>query len=94
MLLHPNPVPATQFTWVPAERLFVAEASEVGGFGRVWDDACDEGLTLISRHDASEVVFAIHHEQRDGEGDILYWDLRPARLAGQAVGFAVRIFND
>ena len=42
--LLPKPVSVTAFTWMPAERMFVAEMSEIRGFGRVYDDACDEGL--------------------------------------------------
>jgi hypothetical protein len=90
--LRPCPVSAAQFTWCPEERMFVAEASTFGrGLGRVYADACDEGLTLVSRYPGrSDVVFVVERiESRDG--DALWWDLVPVN--GDP-GFTVRIFND
>lgn len=92
MILHPNPVTADKLLWIPEDRRFVAEMSDIGGFGLVYDDACDEGLTLVSRRPGyREIVFAVEHEERR-EGDTLYWDLKPAD--GKTCGFTVRIFND
>lgn len=98
MILHPLPVQSGQFTWIAGSREFVAELSDLGGkFGRVYDDAIDEGLILVSsRHPGKpDIVFVINHEQRDAEGDVQYWDLVPASLAQRrAVPFTVRVFND
>jgi len=98
MILRPLPVKSSQFTWIREERRFVAEISDLGGqFGRVYDDACDEGLTLVSSQDSGrqDVVFAIDREECDAEGDVLYWDLVPASLALRSrVPFTVRVFND
>lgn len=92
MILHPNPVTADRLTWMPESRQFVAEMSDIGGFGQVYDDACDVGLTLVSRRPGyREIVFAVEHEERR-EGDILYWDLEP--VTGGPASFTVRIFND
>ena len=96
-LLHPVPVPADRLLWIPAQRMFVTEISDIGGrFGQVWNDSCDEGLTLISRYPGKpDVVFAVDHEERDREGDIRYWDLVPADLAQRkTVPFTVRVYND
>lgn len=96
MILSPNPVPATQMTWIPNQQQFVTEMSQIRGFGRVYDDACDEGLTLVSRYsDRPEIVFAVEHVERDNDGDTLYWDLKPASLADRnRVRFSVRVYND
>lgn len=106
-LLHPNPVSTDRFTFDHDTRTFVAEASDfgslrdrlatnglVGPFGRVYDDACDIGLTLVSHVSGTRVVFAVEHEERDREGDLLYWDLLPAQLHERTAGLKVRIFND
>lgn len=77
-----------QFTWIPAERLLVAEASDLGA---AFDARGDEPLTLKSHHTGDEVVFAIARVERDVEGDLLYWDLAP--LYGGA-RCTVRIYND
>lgn len=93
-VLKPAPVSSARFTWVPGDRLFVADASDLPRelFGRVYDDACDVGLTLVSAKTGEEIVFAVDREKRDGEGDLLYWTLAPAD--GRDRGFKVRIFND
>jgi hypothetical protein len=81
MILKPSPVSTRQFTRDPSDRLkFIAEISDLGKsfqFGRVYDDACDIGLTLISEWTGVETVFAIHEEIKDGEGDVTGWELRP-----------------
>jgi hypothetical protein len=94
-ILHPSPIPASQLTWDAKTGTFTGEISEIGGFGPVYDDACDEGLTLVSQRESAEIVFVIEHEERDSERDILYWDLLPANLSLRSqVPFRVRIFND
>lgn len=91
-LLHPAPVGSDRFVWYAPGRVFTGEMSELRGFGRVWDDSCDEGLTLVSsRRPGEAVVFVVSHtEVRDG--DLLYWDLKPAD--GRDRGFTVRVYND
>lgn len=90
-ILKPRPVSSTQFTWVPQSRTYVAEMSDLGGFGQVYDDACDEGLTLISKHGDREIVFAVEVTAVEDD-EIKWWDLVPAN--GKPCGFNVRVFND
>jgi hypothetical protein len=94
-LLRPVPVPSSQFAWIPESNKFVAEISDIGGqFGRVWDDAADEGLTLVSsKFPGKEIVFVVWDEERDADGDITQWKLHPANLL-EKVPFTVTIFND
>ena len=77
-VLRPAPVSTRQLTWRPSVRQYVGEASSTRGFGRVYDDACDEGLTLVSARTGRAVVFAIYDAKYDGEGDLQAWRLRPA----------------
>lgn len=93
-LLNPKPVSTNRFTYHSGTATFVAEASDLGRdpFGRVWDDACDIGLTLVSARTGAQVVFAVAGEARDGEGDLLYWDLLPADRNAPAL--KVRVYND
>jgi hypothetical protein len=93
MMLSPTPVSARQFTWI--KNKFVAEISDLGPsfrFGRVWDDSCDEGLTLYSQYAGHEpVVFVVSNtEVRDGE--LLAWHLEPADK--RLCPFTITIFND
>jgi hypothetical protein len=96
MLLKPNLVPATALTWDPSERRYRGEISSIGGFSRVWDDACDEGLTLVSRHDGSELVFVVSHVEISPDLELTWWDLVPLTTVthGKTPAFTVRIYND
>jgi hypothetical protein len=93
---RPAPVSADRLMWHAETRSYVTEISDLGRrpFGQVWDDACDEGLTLISRHDGSEHVFVVHETVRDADNDIAYWLLVPVSPRDRAAGVTVKIFND
>ncbi len=100
MILHPTRVSTRRFTY--HEGVFTAELSDLGRdfrFGRVYDDACDVGLTLVSHATGREVVFAIENEMRGDEGDVLWIDLAPV-LQGidprrhYHPNLTVRLYND
>jgi hypothetical protein len=93
MILTPTRVSTSTFHWDADRRMFSAEISDLGrefNFEQVYDDACDEGMTLISHRTGQAVTCAVTHVERDREGDLLYWDLLP--LGNKC--FRVRIFND
>jgi hypothetical protein len=90
-MLRPNPVNATRFAWNADTRTYAIDMSDIGGFGRVFDDACDEGLTLIERHGLREVVCIASAPVKDKEGDIQYWELKPWRYKGPP--FTIKVFN-
>jgi hypothetical protein len=92
MILRPSLVSTKQFTFVKDERLLVAEASSLPEFGRVYSDACDEGLTVVSHHTGREVVYVVNAVHKDREGDLTHWDLIPA--SGGTGLPNLRVFND
>lgn len=93
-ILHPPVTPASQLHWNSRDRTYAGEISSTNGFGRVYDDACDEGLTLIGETGRS-VVFVIDHTSRDAEGEVTGWTLRPAvRLTPGFRGVTLILFND
>lgn len=95
-VLKPSPVSTRRLSYDRAANLLVAEISDFGrgfSFGRVYDDACDEGLTLVSHCTGREVVCAVEHIERDRENDLLYWDLAPAKTSERGL-IKVRIYND
>jgi hypothetical protein len=67
-------------------------------FCQVYNDAADEGFTLISHQTGDEIKFALDHVERDQDDDILFWDLVPdtrdLRGKPQCKGLTIRIFND
>lgn len=94
MILTPMRVSTRHFIWFGPENKFVAEISDLGlnfKFERVYDDACDEGLTLVSHRTGDEIVFALNEELKDNDGDVIGWTLKPV---SKNVNFTITIFND
>lgn len=103
-VLTPTRYSTRRFTAING--MLVAEASDLdrpSPFGRVYDDACDEGLTLVSHVTGREMVFAVDHIERDREGDLMYWDLKPVRelvlrhsgpRSADLARMTVRVYND
>jgi hypothetical protein len=89
-ILKPKPVSIRQLTWLPAERKLVGEISSTRGLGRVWNDSCDEGLTVVNPRTGAEVVFAVDHTEVV-DGEIRWWTLRAA-ASGHDV--TITLFND
>ena len=94
---------ATKFGYNKAKNMYVADASELteGGkrplFGRVYDDACDEGFAMISET-GREAKFAVDNEVRHADNDVTHWVLVPTadtiRKLPMLRGATVTIFND
>lgn len=74
-ILKPAPVNIAQFHYATNNKHFSADVSSTNGLARVYDDACDTGLTVIGAT-GKEVVFVVTDEHRDVEGDLTHWDLR------------------
>lgn len=74
-ILKPAPVSIYQFSYAAGTATLSAEISSTNGLGRVYDDACDDGLTVVGTS-GKEVVFVVWDVTRDAEGDILHWNLR------------------
>lgn len=94
-LLRPCPCSTRSITFDRENNLLVGEISSLGvgvTFERVWNDACDEGLTLISHRTGTEVVYAVE-DVKSCEGDILYWTLIPANYRERFLP-ELRLYND
>lgn len=94
MILHPPATATRQLSYDPKLNQYVGEVSDTNGFGRVYDDACDIGMTLVNLRTGREVVFSVDREDyRDGE--LVSWTLVPAgRVAGLLRDCTVLLFND
>lgn len=74
MLLNPSPICSSKFSF--KRNQFTAEASDFGRsfkLGRVYNDSCDEGFTIISERTGKPAVFALYNHEEDGEGDLVSW---------------------
>jgi len=100
-LLRPCPIDIRRFTWSPTTKTLVAEASDLKGLTpeRVYDDACDVGLTVVSPGKGDkpygQAVFVQDRIEKDAEGDTVAWHYKLA--AGQSetdADMKVVIYND
>lgn len=94
MVLNPVHVDARKFFWHGNEGS--QEISTLGRdfrFERVYDDACDVGLTIVDEREAITFV-VVSEDRRDGE--IMGWHLESInRKTGRQDGrFKVLIIND
>lgn len=96
MILKPTPISSDRFTYDAGSFMFVIEASRLHGLslGRVYDDACDVGLTLVSARSGHEIVFAVSEETRDADGDLIATILRPVRGNRNNLPLTIHILND
>lgn len=85
--LTPAPVAIGQLSFDRDRKGFTADISSTAGLGRVYDDAVDQGLTVVGRE--RSVVFVVIDEHRDNEGDTTHWSLRS--LDGE---FTMLLWND
>ena len=93
-ILRPCPVSTRQFHYEAARTRFVGDISSTHGFGRVYNDACDEGLTLVSARTGREVTFVVNREHRNADGDITHWELIPAHYQRDVPPCHILLFND
>ena len=92
-LLRPAPVSTSQVRYAGNGR-FTAELSDLNGYGRVWSDACDIGLTLISHKTGKEVVFLLNRQFRDTEGEILFEEFVSVPTGAPHTAYVLTVFND
>jgi hypothetical protein len=94
MILRPPSISTNQFNWCPKTKTFSQEISSIPSFdtGRVFDDSCDEGFTLVSHKTLKEVVMCLYETKFNGEGELQSWEFRPIHPRNQ--DFVLIIFND
>lgn len=75
---HPVPIEFFHYDTASArlsEEISTFNANYPGAIGRIYNDACDEGLTIKGKE--KHITFFHYDTVRDGEGDILYWIFKP-----------------
>lgn len=79
---------------------FTAEVSGLGPrpFGPVFNDAIDDGFSLVSAKTGNVADFYIYRAERDRESEITHWVLKPTsdtiRLFPHLKDTTVVVFND
>lgn len=91
---------STQFMFHRESFMMTAEMSELRqGFGQIYPDAADEGLTIVSHRTGKPMDFVVDHVEYSADGeDLIWWDLIPAfkhKIKDPLVQrLRVRIYND
>lgn len=100
-----------QFSWDANKKQLYADASDIGitagmTFGPIFNDACDQGLFVMSRRSGRIAVFALVREIKDREGEVTGWEFEATRphqsmfrfgmLASfrDYEGITIKLFND
>lgn len=88
------------FTYSKENRTFIIERSLVDNefgemMGPLFDDACDEGFTLVSHLTDKEILYFYADKVYDEEGDVERWNFKECELPGKPYfGTSVVVFND
>lgn len=99
MLLLLHPMPIERFSHHAQSKHLVAEISDLGvnPIQRLYDDACDEGLSVYNKRTGSTTVWAVERTVRK-EDEIVEWILRPLDIScGLYPGvqdYVMHILND
>jgi len=94
----------SKFHWSPESGLFSQELSSLGVspnqnvFHQLYNDADDEGITLISTRTGKEANYFVDFVDKDREGELYGWNLLPTsetlREQPQLKNTKVLIIND
>jgi len=90
-----------QLTWNKESKTFSAFISDFGKnfqFERIYPDACDEGITVLSDKTGKTAVFYVKGIQRNYEDGIQYWileaDQKSIKQNPTLKNVKIQIWND
>ena len=92
-----------RFLYSKETKTFVASISDLGTtyvFDRIYSDAADEGLTLVSEKSGIEATYYLDHTNfsNDADHELESWELKPTtetvRKHPQLCDTTILIFND
>ncbi len=93
-ILHPNPISSNFFSFKKGK--FTCELSDLLStpftLGRVYDDACDEGFSIVSEKTGKSAVFRLIEMRRDSDGDLQSWEF--VCVTPGLKNLTATIFND
>ena len=88
--------PLDRFDWDKVQGILTAELSCLSHgrflFGRLYNDACDEGFEIHSPKTGKVLKFYLHETHKDSDGDVTYWLFKPVTSLGTVS--EVIVFND
>lgn len=89
---HPD---LNEFT---AEVSTLCEGNKKPAFGRIYNDAADTGFILVSHVTLQDVKFYIDREEKNSEGELIAWHLKPEDAAickhPKLKDVTIVVFND
>lgn len=102
MKLNPPELTLERFHYDPKTGVLSAEDSQLRNqsfdghyrwLGRLYDDACDEGIAIRSTKTGKVVRFYLHSTERNRDNDITCWNFFPEDATKTGIRSVV-IFND
>ena len=99
MIIGPK-IASGMFFWHHDELMFSQEASTLQRgthhpfFGRLYDDACDEGFVLVSARTGEELPFYLDETKFLDNGDIIEWRFKPVTNDRNLKDLSVVVSND
>ena len=87
------------FSYDKENRTFVTEISTIRrngpAMGKLYDDAADEGFTLVSHKTGAEVMYYYVDAAVNDEGEVTEWIFKEAEVRGKENhNTQVTVFND
>ena len=76
-----TPVSLSLFTHNSADKVFIAEASDIGDdqlFQRVYNDACDVGFNVVNVASGQSILVTLLKETQDDDGETVSWEYVPS----------------
>lgn len=77
---------------------FISDFGQDFRFERIYPDACDQGVSVVSEKSGKVAKYAVERELTDGEGELQGWRLTPTRETLRALpqlsGKNLMIYND
>lgn len=95
-----NEIMSKVFSYHSDTNTFVAEASDCNGFDlfqQIYDDACDQGFTMVSHKTGQRCTFSLSDVKKDMDGDVQYWEFTPVldpKTAPRLLAMKVLVYND
>lgn len=90
-------VDAQSFNWFKGcgtQEISQFKGNEHIFFGRLYDDACDQGFRLINKNTLKVEAFYLACTLNDDEGDVQCWVFRPVNPTLNEAGVRINLFND
>lgn len=90
-------VSTARFHYDKLDQMFSADISDLGkgfDFDRIYPDACDAGLILVSHKTGKAIPFYVSETRYNDEGEVMFWRLQADSRDPRIRNITMVLFND